>query len=173
MGTRERSEWIKRGNTLDEGEDLLVLVKRGGLLDEIDLVLEDDDVLELHDLDGSQVLRGLRLRAGLIAGDEEESGVHDGGTVQHGGHEDVVAGAVDEGDVPHKAHHALAVGVVALEHVLLVAAVRAVAAGLLSEPLVGFVDLGVGIAQLDGDVSHQLVLETHSLRPIKWTLEAD
>jgi hypothetical protein len=37
--------------TLDEGGDALLVVERARLLDEVDLVLEDDDVLELHDLD--------------------------------------------------------------------------------------------------------------------------
>lgn len=57
-------------------------------------------MLELHDLDGGEVLRGLGLGAGFVGGDEEESGVHDGGTVEHGRHENVVPGAIDEGDVP-------------------------------------------------------------------------
>ena len=38
------------------------------LRDEVDLVLEDEDVLQLHDLDGGQVLGGLGLRARLVAG---------------------------------------------------------------------------------------------------------
>ena len=38
------------------------------LRDEVDLVLEDQNVLQLHDLDGSQVLRGLGLGARLVAG---------------------------------------------------------------------------------------------------------
>ena len=46
---------------------------------EIDLVLEDDDVVELHDLDGGEMFRGLRLRAVFVAGDEEKGCVHDGG----------------------------------------------------------------------------------------------
>ena len=37
-----------------------------------DLVLQDDDVLEAHDLDRREVLRRLRLRAGLVGGDEQE-----------------------------------------------------------------------------------------------------
>ena len=45
------------------------------------------------------MLRGLGLGAGFIAGHEEEGAVHDGRAVEHGGHEDVVAGAIHEGDV--------------------------------------------------------------------------
>ena len=48
-------------------------------------------MLEAHDLDRREVLRRLRLRAGLVGGDEQERAVHDGGAVEHGGHEDVVA----------------------------------------------------------------------------------
>ena len=54
--------------TLDEFENLIVLFEGLGLLDKINLVLEDDDVLELHDLNGSQVLAGLWLWAGLVTG---------------------------------------------------------------------------------------------------------
>lgn len=68
-----------------------MLVDRHTLLDEIDLVLQDDDVLQTHDLDGRQVLGGLRLRAALVAGYQQQRSIHDGGSVQHRGHEDVMA----------------------------------------------------------------------------------
>ena len=55
------------------------------LLDQIDLVLQDDDVLELHDLHRRQVLRRLGLRARLVASNEKEGGVHDRCAVQHRG----------------------------------------------------------------------------------------
>lgn len=84
---------------LDKLEDLLVVLVGLLLADEVDLVLEDEDVLELHDLDRGEMLGRLRLRARLVGGDEEERGVHDGGAVEHGRHEDVVTGAVDERDV--------------------------------------------------------------------------
>lgn len=84
---------------LDKLEDLLVVLVGLLLADEVDLVLQDEDVLELHDLDRGEVLRRLRLGARLVGGDEEECGVHDGGTVEHGGHENVVTRAVDERDV--------------------------------------------------------------------------
>jgi len=82
--------------TLDEGRNLRVLVGGSTLLDQVDLVLENQNVLQLHDFDGSQVLGGLWLRARLVAGDQQQRGVHDRGAVEHGGHQDVVAGAVDE-----------------------------------------------------------------------------
>jgi len=82
--------------TTDELENRLVMLTSGLLTHKIDLVLEDDDVVQLHDLDGGQMLRGLGLRAGFVSGDEEKGGVHDGGARQHGAHENIVTGAVDE-----------------------------------------------------------------------------
>jgi hypothetical protein len=82
--------------TTDELQDRLVMLARGLLTHQIDLVLEDDDVVQLHNLNGGQMLRGLGLRAGFVSGDEEKGGVHDGGARQHGAHENVVTGAVDE-----------------------------------------------------------------------------
>lgn len=52
--------------TLHEGEDLLVLLLGLALLHQVDLVLQDQDVLQLHDLDGRQVLRRLGLRTRLV-----------------------------------------------------------------------------------------------------------
>ena len=84
-----------------------MLLERRRLLDQVDLVLQDDDVLQLHDLDGGQVLARLRLRARLVAGDEEEGGVHDGSAVEHRRHQDVVSRAVHERHVAHElvVHH--------------------------------------------------------------------
>lgn len=39
------------------------------------LILENDDVVELHNLNGSQVLRGLGLGASFVSGNQEESGI--------------------------------------------------------------------------------------------------
>jgi hypothetical protein len=44
------------------------------------LVLENNDVAEFHDLNSSQVLRSLGLRASFVSGNQEESSVHNGGT---------------------------------------------------------------------------------------------
>lgn len=52
--------------TLHEGEDLLVLLFGLALLHQVDLVLQDEDVLQLHDLYGCQVLGRLGLRARLV-----------------------------------------------------------------------------------------------------------
>ena len=55
------------------------------------LVLKDNDVLQLHYLHRCQVLTGLRLRASLIAGNEKKSGIHHSRSVEHRGHENIVA----------------------------------------------------------------------------------
>lgn len=52
--------------TLHEGQDLLVLLLSLALLHQVDLVLQDQDMLQLHDLYGSQMLRRLRLRTRLV-----------------------------------------------------------------------------------------------------------
>jgi hypothetical protein len=44
------------------------LVRRCALLDQVDLVLQDDDLVEVHDLHSSQMLTGLWLWARLVAG---------------------------------------------------------------------------------------------------------
>lgn len=44
-----------RVRTLHKLQDLLVLFLGLSLLDEIDLVLQDQDVFELHDLDGGEM----------------------------------------------------------------------------------------------------------------------
>lgn len=80
------------------------MFKRLCFLDQIHLVLQNDDVLQLHDFNSSQVLRGLRLGTSFVSGDEEKSRVHDGGAVQHGGHQDIVSGTVNEGDMTDEFH---------------------------------------------------------------------
>jgi hypothetical protein len=39
------------------------------------LILENDDVVEFHDFNGGQVLRGLGLGACFVSGDQEESSI--------------------------------------------------------------------------------------------------
>ena len=97
---RDRNDRSPIGHrSLDELEDLLVVFVGLLFADQIDLVLEDEDVLEFHNLDRGEVLGRLRLRAGFVRGDEEQRGVHHGGTVQHGCHQNVVTRAVDKRDV--------------------------------------------------------------------------
>ena len=54
--------------------DILLLLDADFLIlnDDVDLVLKNNDLIEGHDLDSSQVLRGLRLRAGLVGSDQQE-----------------------------------------------------------------------------------------------------
>lgn len=99
LGRNRNDRSPVRDGSLDELEDLLVVFVGLLFADQVDLVLEDEDVLELHDLDRGEVLGRLRLRARLVRGDEEQRGVHHGGTVQHGGHQNVVTRAIDKRDV--------------------------------------------------------------------------
>jgi hypothetical protein len=36
-------------------------------LDQVNFILENDDIIQLHDLDSSQMLLGLRLRTRLVS----------------------------------------------------------------------------------------------------------
>ena len=46
---------------------------------EVNFVLQDDDVLEFHDLNGREMFGCLWLWAGFITGDEQQCSVHDRG----------------------------------------------------------------------------------------------
>ena len=160
--------------TGDELADLLVLGQSGVGLDEIDLVLEDDDVLQAHNFHGGQVLRGLGLGAGFVAGHEKEGGVHDGRTVEHGGHENVVTGTIHERHMP-----AQVVGYAGLfickgigmgrspggvePPLLLVIVTTGFVSALLFGCRIALVNFGIGIPQFDGDIPLQLVLEPDRL----------
>lgn len=61
--------------TTDELENRLVVLKGVVFTHKIDLILENNDVAELHDLNGGQMLGSLGLRAGFVSGNEKESGV--------------------------------------------------------------------------------------------------
>ena len=82
--------------TFYERCDAFLMFKGLRLFDQVDLILENDDVLEFHDLHGGQMLRRLGLRTRFVGCDEEKCGVHDCCAVQHGSHENVVPWTVDE-----------------------------------------------------------------------------
>ena len=65
--------------SLDELEDRVVMLRSCLLPHQVDLVLKNDNVAELHNLNGCKMLGSLRLRASFVTGDEEKGGVHDGG----------------------------------------------------------------------------------------------
>ena len=88
--------WREVLPTLDESSNAFLVLECLLLLDQIDLVLENDKVLELHDLHGSQMLGGLWLRARLVCGNKEKRGVHDGRAVKHRSNQNIVSWAVDE-----------------------------------------------------------------------------
>ena len=88
--------------------------------------------------------------------------IHDSSTVQHRRHEDIVSGAVDERYVSSK----LPVSLVEVgEGVFLRGAERAEPTHRIDSLVrVGaFINLGIRIPKLDGDISHELVLESNGL----------
>ena len=60
--------------TLDEVLNVLLLfyTRLGISDDDVNFVLEYDDLVELHDVDGGQMFTGLRLWAGLVACHEKK-----------------------------------------------------------------------------------------------------
>lgn len=131
--------------------------------DDVDLVLADDDLVEVHDLDGGQVLTGLVLRARLIACNQEQSTVHDSGTSKHRCHKHIVTRAVDEGDVAPKEE--LAAAVLAGSLVLLLGSIRLVALWLWA--FWTLEQFGIRVAESDCDVSDLLFLESDGLYHLK------
>mmetsp|Transcript_22709 Transcript_22709/g.45907 ORF Transcript_22709/g.45907 Transcript_22709/m.45907 type:complete len:498 (+) Transcript_22709:283-1776(+) len=177
-------------SALDERFDGLVLLQRRLLLHQVDLVLENDDVLQLHDLNSGQMLRRLRLRAELVARHQQQRGVHDSRTVEHGGHENVMAWTIDKRHMAQQLPLALiaqlvggaragldlvlALGVSRLaggqDDALLVVeeggrAERTEVSRALLRRVDASIKLGIGIAELDGDITLELVLEAHCHDP--------
>lgn len=77
---RNRNDWAAIcDSSLDELENRLVVLCSCLFSHQVDLVLKNDNVAELHNFDGCKMLRSLRLWAGFVSGDQEECGVHDGG----------------------------------------------------------------------------------------------
>lgn len=85
------------------------------------------------------------MAGGSLTGNEQECCIHDGGSVQHSGHQDVVTGAIDEADVTHQLEATGARWPIAREAVILAGATRRVAHGARTLGVVAFEDLGVGI----------------------------
>jgi hypothetical protein len=76
---RNGNNWgLASNGSSDELEDGLVVLLSSLFPHKIDLVLKNDDLVELHDLNGSQMLGGLRLGARFVTGDKEKGSVHDG-----------------------------------------------------------------------------------------------
>jgi hypothetical protein len=107
-------------HTFHECRDALLVFEGLSLLDQVHLILQDDEVLELHDLHGRQVLRCLRLWTRFVRRDEKKRGIHDRRAVQHGSHQNVVPGAIDERDVADELHSVSAARSLARRAVFLV-----------------------------------------------------
>ena len=67
-------------STTDELQDGLVVLQGSIFSHQVHLVLQNNDMAELHNFNGSQVFRCLRLRASFVSGDQQKGCVHDGGT---------------------------------------------------------------------------------------------
>ena len=93
-----------RDRALHELDNRVVLVRRGVFLYQVDFVLQDDDVFQAHDFHGGEVFARLGLRAAFVSRDEQKRAIHHRGAVEHGGHQNVVPGAIHEGNVPHEVH---------------------------------------------------------------------
>ena len=119
-------------------------------------------MLELHDLNSGQVLRGLGLGAGLVSGNQQEGGVHDCCSGEHGGHEDIVARAVDEGHMADEEQSGLAPCTGALGCILLLRPEGLEALGWGTGW--ALVELGVCVTKLDSDVSKAFLVVAHGLK---------
>jgi hypothetical protein len=128
------STFYKRGNAF-------LMFQGLRLFDQVDFILEDDEVLEFHDLHGCQVLRCLGLRTRFVGGDEKKRGVHDRSAVQHCGHENVVSWTVDERDMSDQLHPVSAAWSFAWWVVLFVGAIRAVVSRSWTSLVFAFVNL--------------------------------
>lgn len=120
-------------------------------------------MLEVHDIDSDEMLTCLRLRVGLISCNEQEGGIHDSRTSQHGRHEGIVTWTVDKRDMPRQ--HKWRVAMFAVHSIGLGRVERCEAVG--GWALNALVKLGVGITQLNCNVSQFLSEETYSLKPLK------
>lgn len=163
LGGNRNDGRLSGNSTADKLENRFVVLLGSLLSHQIDLVLEDNDLIELHDLNSGQMLRCLGLGAGFVTSNEEEGGVHDGGARQHSAHENIVTGAINERDVTQQSVGAATAIALAGGVNLLVALVATVAGRTRALSVVAFVDLGVGVAEFDGNVADQLVLEADGL----------
>lgn len=87
------------------------------------------------------MLTRLRLRTRLVSGDKQQRSVHDGGTVQHRSHENVVTWAINEGDVADEGHLAVAPWALTGWAVFFIGLIGTIAARTGAGGVVAFVDL--------------------------------
>mmetsp|Transcript_40938 Transcript_40938/g.47600 ORF Transcript_40938/g.47600 Transcript_40938/m.47600 type:complete len:201 (+) Transcript_40938:928-1530(+) len=135
--------------------NLLELILGRDVLYKVNLVLKNDYITQFHNLYSLQVLQGLGLREGFVGGDQQKGSIHNSGTVEHGRHQHVVAGAVHKRHVAHQLHcfSALLAG----RRVALGASERLVAAR--RGALAALEDLRVCVPEVDGDVHDGLLAE--------------
>lgn len=94
--SQERKEFINfsmqrvtRFN-LNKFLDSFMLVDGNIFLDEINFILKDDNMLQTHDLNSSQVLRSLWLGTTFIGSNKEKRSIHDSCSIKHSSHENIM-----------------------------------------------------------------------------------
>ena len=134
--------------------NFILLARYSGLVldHQVNLVLQHDDVLEPHNVHRNQMLSRLRLWVRLVTGHEQQCRVHDRGTCQHSRHKGIVTWAIDERDVTSQNERRVAKA--AIGRIGLVRTERFEAVGWLAAD--AFVELGVGVAELDRDIPQLL-----------------
>lgn len=127
----------------------------------VDLVLEHNNVFQLHDVHGDQVFTGLRLGVRLVTGYEQQGRVHNRGSGKHGRHEGIVTRAIHKGNVSVEHQFGCAAVVVAHHRVSLRRAERLKALGRRASRALE--KLCVSVTKLDRNVTEFLTEVAHSL----------
>jgi hypothetical protein len=105
----------------------------------------------------------LRLWAGDVGVNQKKCSIHDSSSVQHSCHKNVVTGAIDEWHVSHEFELSRASNTLTLEHIFFATSSRSITVRSGAWWVITFVDLRIGIPQLDCNVPLQFILETNSL----------
>ena len=117
------------------------------------LILQYNDMLQLHNLNRSQMLTRLRLRARLISRYQQKCSIHNRSAGQHGAHQDVVARAVDERHMPQQSIRPLTSFPLTRRIDFLLTLERAIACRPRTLLVVTLIDLRIRISEFDSDVS--------------------
>lgn len=123
---------------------IVLLCLLGVLENDVDLVLENYHMVQLHYLESHQVLDCLGLRAIGVGCDQQQGSIHHSCSCKHGRKEDLVAWAVAEGNVALQFQSRAASFVVADWVVFFVGREGFEAVGGGADW--AFIDLGVGIS---------------------------
>jgi hypothetical protein len=67
--------------------------------DNVDFVLQDYDLIEVHNLDSGKMFTCLILRTRLISSNKKKSAIHDSSTSKHSCHKHIMTRAIDKGNM--------------------------------------------------------------------------